>query len=106
MIFSNMIFKRKKKRGKLTAIGKQRGWQAAAHQLFIDLLEDMTESDVRIYFSASTDSARDIIRGAYLRNKYLIKKLKQHTNRPSEGEEEISDTGMATDKKLNSPRYG
>jgi len=95
------LFKKKLKVVELSDIEEHLGWESAADPKFVKLLEYICQKDKERYFLAANDQARDMIRGAYLRNKYLIRELTKYM-KLTEQQKKQSFKGRV---KMNLPRY-
>jgi len=95
------FFKKSRKPKRLNPHGKILAWESASDELFIDLLKNIMEDDIKRYFHASTEEERQRVRGAYLRNKYLVSQLEKFDKeKVSKKVREIVSEG-----RLNIPRY-
>lgn len=55
------------------------------NETFLRLLRDTMARDVRLYFQASTDEDRFIIRGAYRRTSYFISLVRKANDKRNKG---------------------
>jgi RNA recognition motif-containing protein len=51
------------------------------NEMFVRLLRDLCARDIRLYFQASNDKEREMIRGAHLRTNYFISLIKKSNDR-------------------------